>query len=238
MPQQPELPSALRQSRDSWLRKIRAEWYRVIRPHGRWVPWDLVDQVTLDEGEAEDYFRPAPVLSQRHVRNCRLVAERAELLKSCLPKHGIVAEIGSDQGNFAALILEHTAPTQFHVIDRSLKNFRRARFEAAIGAGQIHLHEGDSAGSIGRFADGYFDWIYIDADHSYEGVKRDIGAAKSKIKPGGLLVFNDYIFWSHRELEGYGVVQAVNEFCLAEDWEMVFVALHPEMYQDVVLRKM
>lgn len=237
MPETPELPSDLSQRRESWLHKIRAEWYRVMRPHGRWVPWNLADRVPLDDGETEDYFQPAPMLGARHVRNCRLVAERAELLKFCLPKQAVVAEIGTDQGNFAALILEHTAPTQFHVIDRSFQNFRRARFETAIAAKQMYLHEGDSATVMGRFADGFFDWIYIDADHSYAGVKRDIDAAKTKIKPGGLLVFNDYIFWSHRELESYGVVQAVNEFCLAEDWELVYLALHPEMYQDVVLRK-
>jgi hypothetical protein len=34
-----------------------------------------------------------------------------------------------------------------------------------------------------------------------------------------------------------GVVQAVKEFCLAEDWELLYLALHPEMYGDVVLRK-
>ncbi|MSP90059.1 MAG: class I SAM-dependent methyltransferase [Alphaproteobacteria bacterium] len=237
MPQEPEPPSELRRQRESWLRRTRSEWYRVIRPHGRWVPWDLADQVQLDDSETEDYFQPASTLSARHLKNCRLVAERAELLKSCLPKHGVVAEIGTDQGNFAALILEHAAPTQFHVIDRTLNNFRRDRFEKAIAAGQMHLHEGDSASIVGRFGDATFDWIYIDADHSYEGVKRDICVAKMKIKPGGLLVFNDYIFWSHRELESYGVVQAVNEFCLAEDWELLYVALHPEMYQDVVLRK-
>lgn len=237
MPHEPDQPSDPRRQRESWLHKIRAEWYRVMRPHGRWVPWHLADRVVLDEGETEDYFRPAPTLGSRHVRNCRLVAERAELLRSCLPKHGVVAEIGTDQGNFAALILEHAAPTQFHVIDRSLKNFRRARFETALAGGRMHLHEGDSATIVGQFADEFFDWIYIDADHSYEGMKRDIAAATTKVKPGGLLAFNDYIFWSHRELESYGVVQAVNEFCLAEDWELLYVALHPEMYQDVVLRK-
>jgi hypothetical protein len=30
---------------------------------------------------------------------------------------------------------------------------------------------------------------------------------------------------------------AVDEFCLAEGWELLYLALHPEMNGDVVLRK-
>ena len=88
-----------------------------------------------------------------------------------------------------------------------------------------------------RLPDGYFDWIYIDGNHSYEGVKRDIIAAKYKLKLSGLLAFNDYTFWSHRELMCYGVMQAVNEFCLNESWEIVYFALNSEAVNDVVLRK-
>ena len=40
-----------------------------------------------------------------------------------------------------------------------------------------------------------------------------------------------------RELMEYGVVQAVNELCLAENWELAFFALSPEMYCDVALRR-
>lgn len=39
--------------------------------------------------------------------------------------------------------------------------------------------------------------IYIDADHSYEGVKKDISVACRKVKHDGILIFNDYIYWSY-----------------------------------------
>jgi len=36
------------------------------------------------------------------------------------------------------------------------------------------------------FPDDYFDWIYIDALHTYEGVRDDIQYCWPRLKPGGL----------------------------------------------------
>jgi len=79
--------------------------------------------------------------------------------------------------------------------------------------------------------------VYIDADHSYAGVKRDIAVAKEKVKPDGMLVFNDYTLWSPLELMEYGVVHAVNELCLNEDWELMYFAFQRHMYCDVALKR-
>jgi hypothetical protein len=50
------------------------------------------------------------------------------------------------------------------------------------------------------------DLVYIDADHSYEGVKADIAAWWSRLKSGGIMAFHDY------EMPEYGVKQAVTEW--------------------------
>jgi len=92
--------------------------------------------------------------------------------------------------------------------------------------------------ALGSFPDEYFDWIYIDAQHTYDGVKRDIAAARRKIKADGLLVFNDYTMWSYVEMQPYGVVAAVNELCIEEGWEIVYLALPSHMYCDVAVRRM
>jgi hypothetical protein len=58
----------------------------------------------------------------------------------------------------------------------------------------------------------YFDWIYIDADHSYEGVKDDIVNWWPKLKKGGLLSGHDYNpSENDPNFKMYGVKKAVDE---------------------------
>ena len=67
-----------------------------------------------------------------------------------------------------------------------------------------HIIQGDSADSADRIADASLDFVFIDADHSYEGVKRDISAWLPKVKKGGYICGHDYPRYP-------GVVRAVNE---------------------------
>jgi len=55
-----------------------------------------------------------------------------------------------------------------------------------------------------KFEDDSVDFIFIDADHSYESVKKDIKAWWPKIKKGGVMSGHDYFSFS-------GVRQAVDE---------------------------
>jgi predicted O-methyltransferase YrrM len=52
----------------------------------------------------------------------------------------------------------------------------------------------------------YCDFIFIDGDHSYEGVLSDIELYLPKLKPGGCVAFHDYVGSSF-----HGLQQAVNE---------------------------
>ena len=48
-----------------------------------------------------------------------------------------------------------------------------------------------SVDAAATFADGSLDFVFIDADHSYEAAKADIAAWRSKVKPGGILCGHD-----------------------------------------------
>ncbi|NJK75784.1 MAG: class I SAM-dependent methyltransferase [Microcoleus sp. SU_5_6] len=184
----------------------------------------------------------APKLENCHVKNCRLVESRVKMLE-LLPKNAVVAEVGTQYGRFAEKILTIARPKKLHLIDGNFDGFnaelgqKQTAFHEAIENGTIELHKGDSSTILSEFPENYFDWIYIDADHAYEGVCKDIQQGHPKIKSGGMMVFNDYTNWSVCEIMPYGVAKAVNEFCLAQNWEIVFLALQPFGYHDIAIKK-
>jgi uncharacterized Rossmann fold enzyme len=57
-----------------------------------------------------------------------------------------------------------------------------------------------------------YDFVFLDADHSYEGCKADIEAWATKVKPGGWLGGHDY---ENNDFPKFGVTRAVNEFVAA-----------------------
>ena len=185
----------------------------------------------------------SPILQDCHVKNCRLVESRAKMLEY-LPKNSVVAEVGTQYGRFSEKILSITKPHKLHLIDYSFDLFKQELSQKencllsnGIQKGNIELHEGDSSTILSSFPDEYFDWIYIDADHAYEGVCKDIQQGYTKVKPDGMMVFNDYTNWSVCEIMPYGVAKAVNEFCIANDWEIVFLALQFLGYHDIAIKK-
>ena len=56
------------------------------------------------------------------------------------------------------------------------------------------------------FADGYFDYIYIDGDHTLAGASEDLEAWWPKVKAGGYFAGHDYS-------SSVGVMRAVDAFC-------------------------
>jgi hypothetical protein len=135
--------SAINLRREEWLRKVRVDWYRIMRPLGRWVPWELQGQLALDDKEMEDYFRPAAPLENIHVQHCRVVPDRTPLVVDCLPTNSICCEVGTDTGAFAKKIVELSRPRELHLIDISFGNFRLDDFSSAIGSGAVILHESE-----------------------------------------------------------------------------------------------
>lgn len=182
------------------------------------------------------YLDRAAELPQALLANCRIIQNRLEMVK-LLPKKAAVAEIGTDKGAFARHILENCQPRELHIFEIDTSRIVPENLRKGLEDRIVSVHTGDSAHLMSTMPDGYFDWIYIDGDHSYEGVKRDITASARKVKPGGFLVFNDYATWSPSSMSRCGVARAVNEFCIAEGWELAFFAFQSMMYNDVAVRQ-
>jgi predicted O-methyltransferase YrrM len=78
-------------------------------------------------------------------------------------------------------------------------------------AKRVRVLHMDTLAAAAHVPDGSLDFVFIDADHSYEAVAADIDAWRSKVKPGGILSGHDY---GHRRFPG--VAQAVDERFIVE----------------------
>lgn len=54
------------------------------------------------------------------------------------------------------------------------------------------MYKEESAVAAMHFPVCYFDFVFIDSDHSYAGVKKAIAEWMGKVKPGGFIGFHDY----------------------------------------------
>ena len=167
-------------------------------------------------------------------RSARRAAKRDALLE-LLPKESVGAEVGVFAGDFSERILAIVRPRKLHLIDpwtlmtdEHRKDGRpvsadyadpnrfeqrweqvRARIVAEIASGQVELHRALSTDAARDFSAPYFDWVYVDANHQYDFVMRDLDAYLPLIKPGGFLAGDD--FGRHR-MGDNGVERAVREF--------------------------
>lgn len=88
---------------------------------------------------------------------------------------------------------------------------------------RIHILRKDSDIAHQDFADNYFDLVYLDADHSYQGIKNDIIHWWPKVRTGGMLCGHDYIEMTTWGPDvHFGVIQAVDEFVKANRLEDKF----------------
>lgn len=81
------------------------------------------------------------------------------------------------------------------------------------------IKEFSVAGST-LFPDEYFDFVYIDADHTYEGCLEDLVAWYPKVKKGGIIAGHDYIDIIGGQGVPFGVIQAVEEFSQQHNLEV------------------
>lgn len=121
---------------------------------------------------------------------------------------GTAVEVGVAEGNYSRDFLRNW-PGFYVMVDRWAhidgyddvmngpdeeheKRFRQAMMVAAQYADRCSVYRMDSATAADRFDARSLDFVYIDADHSYDGCRRDILAWASRIKQGGILAGHDY----------------------------------------------
>jgi len=183
-------------------------------------------------------------LEEKNIQNTKFLLNRTVLLQS-LPKNAIVAELGVDQGDFSAEILKFCEPKKLHLIDFwGSKRYNQIkqksvekRFEDELKRGQLEINLGFSIEVVKQFPDNYFDWIYIDTDHSYKTTKAELDLYAPKMKSGGVIAGHDFIVANWYGLVKYGVIEAVYEFCLQNNWEIIYITAENKGFPSFAIRK-
>ena len=109
------------------------------------------------------------------------------------------------QSLFGEKIPQMAMERLFHAVLRNLSKFE----------GRARLVRQKSWHAAEQFDNGFFDLVYVDGDHTYEGVAKDLAAWFPKVKKGGILCGDD-IGWP-------GVKKAVDEFFLGigKDYQII-----------------
>ena len=131
---------------------------------------------------------------------------RSELGKLYQQRHftGLGAEIGVERGLNALNILKYYKGLLYCIDEWSNIESYKTALKNLNCDGCIRLK---SAEAVDLFSDGCLDFIYIDADHTYNAVKQDLELWYPKVRRGGIVSGHDYI-----KFQDYGVIQAVDEF--------------------------
>jgi len=154
-------------------------------------------------------------LGQENVNNIRILLDRNELLGQ-LPKGGVVAEIGVDNGDFSTEILKLSQPEKLHLVDVwSSPRYPEAkfkavneRFSALRSSGVIQINRGYSTDVLPSFPDAYFDWVYLDSGHGFALTLDEL------------------------------VVEAVNKFCVEYKYEMIFLTMETHRHLSFAIRRL
>jgi Methyltransferase domain len=155
-------------------------------------------------------------------------------LLDLLPKNSTGVELGVFKGEFTEQILRTVKPKMLYLIDlwEYNKDIHSANFDEKPDMIKNYEHvkrrygrlrnvmikKGYSDQELQQLADDSLDWIYVDADHRYEGVKKDLEMAIKKVKKNGIIAGDDYI-----EKQGWGVVKAVNELLETKQVEIILI---------------
>lgn len=139
------------------------------------------------------------------------------------------AEIGVFKGDFSEYMLKMEPselylvdpwvsimdiPARWHAIPQNEIDQIKQEVKDRFASDQnVKIIEKYSVDAVNDFEDNYFNWIYLDANHSYDFVKQDLHNWWQKIKSGGSLCGNAYQDNDRQvQLLDFGVVPAVDDF--------------------------
>ena len=102
----------------------------------------------------------------------------------------LMAEVGVKFGRTTFFLLDNVPDLKIYAVDINIKDFYNSDVAKKYGDRLVPI-QGLSYQVTDQLADDSLDLVFIDADHGYDSVKRDIIAYTPKLKTTGLLTGHD-----------------------------------------------
>lgn len=132
------------------------------------------------------------------------------------------AEIGVEQGVYSEVLCRYNPSMKLYCVDawtaysgyrehvsqEKLDGFYEITKER-LKDYNVELVKGWSVEAADKFDNESLDFVYLDANHDFTNVVRDLDAWHRKVKKGGIVAGHDYRFVSNM-MTKYGVIPAVN----------------------------
>jgi hypothetical protein len=152
----------------------------------------------------------------------QIIGDHRQRLLRKMPRNSVCAEIGVWKGEFSQQILRVVKPIELHLIDpwKYQPDFPERMYGGSIAKKQedmdqvylqvkkkfennhkVKIARGYSEEVMAEYVDEYFDWVYIDGNHYYDFVKKDLELAFLKVKKGGLITGDDYNWGGRKDIQ-------------------------------------
>lgn len=133
------------------------------------------------------------------------------------------AEIGVYTGYYSRVLLDYIPNLHLMCVDSwALKTWRERAYPLAVETLSRYPHtniiRGKSVDVAKTVENESLDFVFIDADHSYNAVKEDLAAWVPKVRKGGIVSGHDYYESPTRNV---GVIQAVDEYVAANGYTLL-----------------
>jgi hypothetical protein len=159
------------------------------------------------------------------------ISSREELIKILRPT-GIGIEIGVREGEYSSFILNNCPDLKLYLLDCwdqqdpliyndlinhnnsvHAENLKKTIINILPHFKKVRIIKGYTNEFVDLFPNNFFDFIYIDANHSYEAVKNDLIKWFPKLKNNGLFSGHDYLDGKDGIYQTeFGVKSAVDQF--------------------------
>lgn len=146
------------------------------------------------------------------------------------------AEIGTCYGTYAEKLYQNIPDLKLIAVDNwdNPETTRRERGSKVpvetqarikLAPYDVIIVKKSSMEAAKEIPDESLDFVYIDADHTYESVRDDIREWSKKVRPGGIVSGHDY--YEFRSGKG-GIIRAVDEYVKKYGYELHLTAWDKE----------